>query len=293
MKVLQFTIPVPREKTIFIQKDVLSDFYPYLHRHAEIQLSWIIKGEGTLVVENNMHAFHANDIFWISANQPHVFKNETSYFAPIGENKITALVIYFNPFGQLASFFNLPEIKTISTFVHRHKCGFKIPSSYSKDIANLMQKMYNSKSIDQLALFLEMLKRISQFEQLDALSSATPLHTYSEHEGIRMGSICNYVLQNYQKHITLDEVAQMAHMTRQAFCRYFKKHTRQTFLEFLNQVRINEACKTLTDGAYDCISTVAYNCGFNSIANFNRVFKRVTGKSPSDYIDSYFHHVKL
>lgn len=292
MKVLQFTIPIPREKTIFIQKDVLSDFYPYLHRHIEIQLSWIIKGEGTLVVENNMHTFQANDIFWISANQPHVFKSEPAYFSQREEKNITALVLYFNPAGSLASFFNLPEIKSIRAFVHKHKCGFKIPSSYSADISNMMQIMYSSKSIDQLTIFLEILKKISQIKQLKALSSTTPLHTYSEHEGIRIGNIYNYVLQNYDKQITLDNVAKQAHMSRQAFCRYFKKHTQQTFFSFLNQARINEACKTLTDGAYDCISTVAYNCGFNSIANFNRVFKRVTGKSPKEFIESYFYNVE-
>ena len=76
-------------------------------------------------------------------------------------------------------------------------------------------------------------------------------------------------------------------MTPQAFCRYFKKHTLHTFIGFLNEVRINEACKKLTDGQYDSIATVAYNCGFNSITNFNRVFKTITGKSPSEYIESY------
>jgi len=92
----------------------------------------------------------------------------------------------------------------------------------------------------------------------------------------------------YDKPITLEDVAKQAHMTPQAFCRYFKKHTLHTFVSFLNEVRINEACKKLTDGNYDSIATVAYNCGFNSITNFNRVFKSVTRKSPSEYVDSYF-----
>ena len=94
-------------------------------------------------------------------------------------------------------------------------------------------------------------------------------------------------MQQFDKPITLEDVARQAHMTPQAFCRYFKRHTLHTFVSFLNKVRINEACKRLTDGRYDSIATVAYNCGFNSITNFNRVFKTVTGKSPSEYIESY------
>lgn len=291
MKVLQFTIPVPREKTIIVQKDMLPYFYPHLHRHQEIQLIWIIKGEGTLVAENNMHAFRSNDIFWISANQPHVFKSDPSYFFPKSKKKISSLNVFFNPEGQLAAFFNLPEIKSIRAFMDQNKCGFKIPAAYINEVSNVMLRMYNSKGVDQLSLFLEMLKCIIRLKQPEPLSANSPLHTYTEHEGIRIGTIYNYVMQHYDKQITLEDVAKQAHMTRQAFCRYFKKHTLHTFLSFLNQVRINEACKKLTDGSYDSIATVAYNCGFNSIANFNRVFKSTTEKSPSEYIESYFQNV--
>jgi AraC-like DNA-binding protein len=291
MKVLQFTIPVAHDKTIIVQKDVLPYFYPYLHRHQEIQLIWIMKGDGTLVAENNMHAFRTNDIFWLSANQPHVFKSEPSYFFPKSKKKVTALVIFFNPNGQLAPFFDLPEIKNIRNFIEQNKCGFKIPAGLDTEISTLMLRIYLSKGIDQLTHFLEMLKHIVRYKQPEPLSYNTPVHSYSEHEGIRIGNIYNYVMQNYATQITLDDVARQTHMTKQAFCRYFKKHTLHTFLSFLNQVRINEACKKLTDGTYDCIATVAYNCGFNSIANFNRVFKSNTGKSPSEYIDSYFQNV--
>ncbi|MDR6564849.1 MULTISPECIES: helix-turn-helix transcriptional regulator [unclassified Arcicella] len=79
-------------------------------------------------------------------------------------------------------------------------------------------------------------------------------------------------------------------MTPHAFCRYFKKHTRHTFLSFLNEVRINEACKKLTNSNNETIANVAYSCGFNSITNFNRVFKRITTQSPSEYIERYFNN---
>jgi AraC-like DNA-binding protein len=98
-------------------------------------------------------------------------------------------------------------------------------------------------------------------------------------------------MQHYNRDLTLEEVAAAAYMTPQAFCRYFKKHTRLTFVSFLNEVRINEACKKLIEGSYDSVSSIAYDCGFNSITNFNRVFKSTLGISPREYLNKFMSNV--
>ncbi|SHN08575.1 AraC family transcriptional regulator [Chitinophaga sp. CF418] len=291
MKVLQFTIPVPLDKSIIVQKDVLPYFYPHLHRHQEIQLTWIQQGEGTLVADNNMHAFRPNEIFWLGANQPHIFKSEASYFQPKSRKKIVALVIFFNPDGELAGFFNLPEIKMLKNFIQQHQSGFKVPQEHATEISSRMLKVTNSSGTEQLLQFVELLKQLSSYQDITPLASGQKTQLVSEHEGIRIGHIYNYIMHNYDQPITLEDAAKQAHMTPQAFCRFFKKHTLHTFVSFLNEVRINEACKKLTDGTYDNIATVAYTCGFNSITNFNRVFKTVTNKSPSEYMNSYFQSV--
>lgn len=291
MKVLQFTIPVPLDKSIIVQRDVLPYFYPHLHRHQEIQLTWVQQGEGTLVADNNMHAFRPNEIYWLGANQPHIFKSEASYFQPKSRKKIIALVIFFNPDGELAGFFNLPEIKVLKNFIQQHQSGFKVPQEHAAEISSRMLKVTNSSGTEQLLQFVELLKQLSTYQEITPLASGQKTQHVSEHEGIRIGNIYNYIMHNYDQPITLEDAAKQAHMTPQAFCRFFKKHTLHTFVSFLNEVRINEACKKLTDGTYDNIATVAYTCGFNSITNFNRVFKTVTNKSPSEYMNSYFQSV--
>ena len=293
MKVLQFTIPVPRDKTVIVQKDVLPHFYPHLHRHEEIQLTWIQQGEGTLVAENNMYSFRSGEIYWLGVNLPHVFKSDPSYFLPSSRKKIRTLNIFFNAKGQLDSFFDLPEIKNVKTFLQNQQSGFQVPPRHVDEIAKKMLRIEHSSGIDQLIHFIELLKLLSSFQELTPLSDRSHPVSYSEHEGIRIGAIYNYIMQQFDKPITLEDVSRQAHMTPQAFCRYFKRHTLHTFVSFLNRVRINEACKRLTDGGYDSIATVAYNCGFNSITNFNRVFKTITGKSPSEYIESYHQNVAL
>jgi AraC-like DNA-binding protein len=293
MKVLQFTLPVPRDKTVIVQKDELPHFYPHLHRHQEIQLTWIQQGEGTLVAENNMYSFRSGEIYWLGVNLPHVFKSDPSYFSPSSSKKVHTLNIFFNIKGQLDSFFDLPEIKNVKNFLQNQQSGFKVPAEHVEEVAGKMLRIQQTAGVDQLVHFIELLKQLSSYHELTPLSSRSQPVAYSEHEGIRIGAIYNYIMQQYDKPITLVDVAKQAHMTPQAFCRYFKRHTLHTFVSFLNEVRINEACKRLTDGQYDSIATVAYNCGFNSITNFNRVFKSVTGKSPSEYIDSYLQNVAV
>ena len=290
MKVLQFTIPVPGEKNIIAQKDVLPYFYPHLHRHDEMQLTWIQKGEGTLVVDNNMFPFRPNEIFCIGANQPHVFKSEAGYFEAGNRKSIQAMTIFFNPNGKLQHIFELAEIKPIKSFLSKHSRGFKLPDSQVDEISRFMEKISEQNGVEQLVTFLEMMKQLSAMSDLQELASISEMASVSEHEGIRLGNIYNYIMQNYAQQITLEDVAKQAHMTPQAFCRYSKKRTRHTFVSFLNEVRINEACKKLTDGGFESISTIAYTCGFNSITNFNRVFKTIIGKSPSDYMDKYYQN---
>jgi AraC-like DNA-binding protein len=287
MKVLQFTIPVAHDKTIIVQKDTLPHFYPHLHRHEEIQLTWVQKGEGTLIAENNMHTFWSNEIFWLGADQPHLFKSDQTYFIPKSKKSIQALTIFFNPNGKLAPLFDLVELKTIKQFIHKFQNGFKLPEALVAEVASRMLRIQQSKATDQFIHFIDLLKLLQSAANLHPLVSGSALSSVSDHEGIRIGQIYNYIMQHYDTDIMLEDIAKHAHMTPQAFCRYFKKHTRLTFVSFLNEVRINEACKKLADGSYDSISTVAYHCGFNSITNFNRVFKTVTGKSPRDYVREY------
>ena len=120
MKVLPFTIPVAHDHTIIVQQDVQPYFYPHLHRHEEIQLTWVQQGEGTLIADNNMHAFKANDIFWLGANQPHLFKSDPIYFLPKSDKNIQAIVLFFNPKGALEALFSLPEMSNVKRFLQQN-----------------------------------------------------------------------------------------------------------------------------------------------------------------------------
>lgn len=287
MKVLPFTIPIKHDRTIIAEREQLPHFYPHLHRHKEIQLTWIQKGEGTLVAQTDMHSFWPGEIYLLGANQPHVFKSDPAYFNTNNHKSVQALTIFFNHDTTLSHLLAFPEMKKIRHFLKESANGFKIPEKEASIISGKMLNVLRYTGVDQFIHFLDLLNTFTRMERPQPLVSGSGRCSITDQEGLRIAEIYNYIMQHYDQEIMLEDVANQAHMTPQAFCRYFKKHTRHTFVSFLNEVRINEACKKFTEGGFDSISTVAYTTGFNSITNFNRVFKSITGKSPRQYIREF------
>ncbi len=288
MNVLQFTIPVPANKNIILKEENEPFFYPHLHRHTEMQLTWIEKGEGTLVVNNQMYPFSSGDIFCIGANQPHVFKSSPDYFVEPFKKHIKALTIFFNPSGDLKNLFGLTELALIQTLFSKYSTGFCVPESAKKEVVSRFKLLFKSEGTLLLIGFIELLNHIAQIRNLKLLSGNGDLGLVSEHEGMKISQIYHYIMTNYNKEITLEEISKKANMTPPAFCRYFKKRTLRTFISFLNEVRVNEACQQLIRaGSESSISRIAYNCGFNNVTHFNRVFRAMLGKSPSEYLNDY------
>jgi len=288
MKTLQYQIPTSQEHTLTIQEDNQPFFYPYLHQHEEMQITWIIKGEGTLVVDNQLHRFTSGDIYMLGGNQEHLFKSDPEYFIAGSNKSIQTLNIFFNPKGQLGNLLQLPEMMALQPFIQQSQGGFKLPVEHHAAISKQILDIQYSTGIEQLIQFSILLKRLYNFNDvleplIKSINKVNPL----EFEESRLKNVYNHVIEHYSQVISLDDIADMANMSVHAFCRYFKKKTGQTFLEFLNQTRVNEACRKLASRKFDSISTIAYDCGFNSINNFNRVFKNMTSQSPRQYLTSY------
>ncbi|ULT22220.1 AraC family transcriptional regulator [Sphingobacterium sp. E70] len=104
---------------------------------------------------------------------------------------------------------------------------------------------------------------------------------------MRINEIFQYTFQHFGDKISLEDIAAVAHMTPHAFCKYFKKHTRKTYVTFLNEIRIERACKMLIDESSESVSNIAFKTGFNNVVNFNRVFKKITKHSPSEYVQEH------
>jgi len=292
MKIVQFTIPVAGEYSVVVQEDMQNWFYEHLHRHNETQVTWIIKGEGTLIAGNYMQRFKPGDIYILGANQPHVFKSDPSYFDKRKKKEIHSMSIFFNPKGFFRPLLELPEMKSVSKFIDMTFFGLQAHYLHQDILSTAMQDVKNKNNAGRLAAFIEMLQFMASLKKWKSLSTELVEHTISDSEGLRMNDIYQYTMTNYTENITLRKIADVAHLTPQAFCRYFKKHTLKTYVNFLNEVRVSEACKKLMLRDFESVSSVAYQTGFSNAVTFNRVFKKITGKSPRQYSKEYNQNIE-
>jgi len=288
MKAIQFTVPISEKGTVVVHEDVLPHFYNYFHRHAEAQVSLILKGEGTLIAGNYTQPIKAGDVYIIGPNQPHIFKSPPQYFSNNLEDNVHAIHIFFDFEKTLAGLINLPELDSIKKFLSHTSGGLQLPDGYKRDAAQLIKKVNNLTGLGRLMEFVNLLQFFAtEVKDWKLLNTGFSKHSFSDSEGMRMNDIYQYTIEHYTENFSLDKIARIAHITPHAFCKYFKKHTRKTYMSFLNEVRINEACKKIINGDFDSIASVGYATGFNNAITFNRVFKRVTGMSPSEYIRNY------
>lgn len=281
MKPIQYRVPVPKDRTVFIQEDLLDKFYPYMHCHEEYQLIWIKAGAGQLLVDDNVHYFEKDDIFLLGSNQAHVFKND------LLQGYVQSTSIFFSLKGTLSKILNVPELSMLLDFIDKNGRGFKVPKIHLAQVSRRIESLKNSDSLGQLVSFFYLLKSLNRLSfKLKPLSGVANVD-FGAGGSFRITTLCDFLNNNYKENIGLNEIAGKANLTPQAFCRYFKKSTGKTFVSYLNELRVREACRLLGGVDYDCISRVAYNSGFNSVTNFNRVFRSILGISPKMYIANY------
>lgn len=275
MKVLPFKIPKPENATLIVQEDKGTQFYTKLHQHQEIQISLIKKGEGTFIIGDYVGEFKEGDIFLIGENLPHVFNSDES----IEEVHMITLFFMRSSYGE--HFFGLPEFKDLSSVFINSTLGFKLDPP-TKKIADLIASLAHISKLQLFITFLEILQLMGR-AKIKTLSSAIHNKIYGEEEGKRMRDIFAFTLDHFDKNISLNGIAEIANMTPNAFCRYFKQRTNKTYVNFLLDLRIGNACKLLTKNTDLSIAEISYKSGFNNLTNFNRKFKSIKGMTPSAF----------
>jgi AraC-like DNA-binding protein len=283
MKVVPFNVPTTSREAFRFQVDDADHFYDQLHQHPELQIMLIIKSEGTLVAGDYIGRFEPNDLFIIGSEQPHVFRNDESYYQKKTKGKAKAISLYFHEkyVGEL--FWNLDEMKAVRDFIKSAGRGFKVTGKAKDELSNFIYQIKDEKGLSKLSSFIQILQLISETKELLPLSVTAHYDDNQINEGKRMNDILHFTFQESHRKIYLHEVAEIAHLSIEAFCRYFKIRTRKTYTTFLNEVRVSNACRLLMNKEVS-IQDVCYQAGFSNISNFNRIFKRVTGKAPSNYL---------
>jgi AraC-like DNA-binding protein len=276
MKVLPFKIPKPENNALIYQEDIEFIFYDKLHQHDEIQISFIEKGTGTLLVGDTISSYVENDIFILGSNLPHAFKSDKNVTE---KSKMLTLFFTETSFGE--SFFELNELAEINYLFSKSLQGLNLISNKTEIIKNFL-KLKNASKLERFILFLNILKMAADATS-NPLSTFVGTKKYSDIEGKRMRNVFDFTIENANQKISLDHISNVANMTKNAFCKYFKKRTNKTYVSFLTEVRIENACKLLKSAKDLSVNEIAYEVGFNNISNFNRKFKEVKKMTPISY----------
>lgn len=275
MKVQPFQIVKPLNENLIVQIDSGKGFYNTLHQHQEIQLSFVKKGHGKLIVGDSVHQFRDGDVFAIGSNCPHLFKTEEA------QGQVAMVSLFFTPdtFGK--NFFSLSDLSEIQPFFDSVQDGFQTLSN-QREIGELFLKFPEASKTTRVILFIGLLQLLVKADR-KSLTNFTYPKEIGRLAGNRMQVVFDYVLHNFQNEVRLESVSNLIHMTPNAFCKFFKQRTNKTFFQFLIELRIEHSSQLLKNRGELSIAEISERSGFRSISNFNRKFKSFKGVIPSQY----------
>lgn len=270
-----------------VRQDKVPHFLKNLHYHSEVEFVLIEKGSGTQLIGDNISRFSEGDLYLIGSNLPHCWRCDDIYFENRPGLLAEAKVVHFleNYWGD--QFLELPENKPIKDLLAKAKSGIKVIGKTKSTVSKLLRKLLIAKSTDRIILILQALNLMAHSKDIEILSNSVfRIENYIETEAERINDIFNYTMSNFHRKITLEEIADVANISPNSFCRYFKNITKKTYTQFLIEVRIRHACKLLIESTKN-VNYVCYESGFNNFSNFNKYFKAITGKNPLMYKKSF------
>lgn len=269
---------------------VREDIYPYLynrwHYHPEAELTLIRKGTGIRLVGDSVEQFEDNDLVLLGAGVPHYWRSDSRYFEQDENLKVEAVAIHFKEDCWGRELLEMPELFTIKKLLIDAKRGISITGKTKQTLIPMMHDMLEARNAKRVILLLDMLQLIAQSKDLKLLSSLGFSKSYDHANTDRINDIYNYTFNNFQKEISIREIAAAVNISHNSFCRYFKTRTMKTYWQFLLEVRIGYACKLLIDDKMS-VARICYDCGFNNLSNFNRHFKSMVGMTPLQYSKAF------
>ncbi len=274
MKAILEDIPSKKGKASFYSTRITVPSFEFKwHYHPEYELTYIVSGSGYRIVGNSHEHFSSGDLVLLGNNLPHTWWGKNEDGSPS-----EAIVIQFSS-EFIEPFLRLNEGQSIKELLAKSAKGIRFESDSSM-VENLMS-LSETKELNSILSLLSLLQDLT--EKPTANLCADSYHNViSKKFETRINKVCTYIQNHYSKSISLKQVSDLVFMTESNFCKFFKKATSTTFSDYLNDLRINEACHLLLYSE-DTVSKIAHDCGFESLSYFNRVFLRKKQLTPSGF----------
>jgi AraC-like DNA-binding protein len=257
-------------------------FQSPFHSHPEFELVYVLESHGKRIIGNSVESFEPGDMVFLGDDIPHVWLNDEIFYKGINSLKAKSIVMYFSRDLFGASFYELPEAQEVKKFFSQAVKGVVISGATNAMIGKKMEKLVKKKGFEVVMGLMEILFLLSKSKDLRYINDNSYVSVNEDNKSDRLAEVFQYVKSNYKEEISLDEIAKIANLTPTSFCRMFKAKTKKPFVEYLNEIRVSNACKYLIETDLG-ISEIAYECGYKTASNFNKLFKKLTGTTPKEY----------
>jgi len=282
MKALQTEITNTLHSYIaVIERDEPYSKAPF-HYHPELELVFIQEGYGKRIIGDKLDYFSAGDMVFLGSNLPHVWLSDEVFYKGFANLRAKAIVVYFNKEVFSKNFYELKESNKINELFKKAGRGMKIVGKTQKMVADKMQKLTRKKGFDRIIGLLDILNMLSTSTEIEYIAHESYSGMVLQSKSDRLADVYKYINANYFNDISLEDISKIANLTPTAFCRLFKQRTNRHFVEYLNEVRISNACRFLLETNLN-ISEIAFQCGYKTLSNFNKIFKKTTALSPKEY----------
>lgn len=277
-------IDVNLSGTKAIQIKNVDQFYldaPF-HFHPLCELVWVQQSFGKRIVGDDIDNFADGDLVLMGPNLPHIWQNDPVFLLKKKGFRVKATVIYF-PANFLLTLTDDPDVlKPTNDLIKRASGGLSFFGETRERVSEILSNISNAKGFKKIIYFLQVIDVLAGSRECQHLAGISFKNHFDEKDTDRINKIYQFLIQNFHRDISLDEIADICFMTPNSFCRFFKSRTQKSLTQFLNELRIGHACKLLQNEDYS-VSDVCYECGYNNTANFNKFFKAITKKTPSVY----------
>ena len=267
-------------KSFYLERKVAPYFGSDWHYHNEYELLLTLKGEGLRIVGDNIDQFTAPELIFMGTKLPHLFKNKDE------GKEVDYIILKFGDTISGQQLFNIPEFKSVKKFLDRSNRGILFSKEAVKSVQPLILEMFECSEIQKLLNFIKIFEILSTETECQYLASENFSMNEVHNDEFRIQKVMDFMNEEYYRDITLDDLADIANMTKNSFCRYFKNKTGKTPFQVIREYRINKACQMLINGNKS-ITEVCFDTGFNSFSTFNRIFKNLKNISASEYKNQY------
>jgi AraC-like DNA-binding protein len=271
--------PASNSQSFLLRKFDSSAFNAPYHFHEEYELTYILQGYGKRYIGSHMEDFTAGDLVLLGPNLPHCWKLDYEK----DQKEAGAIVIQFSAAFLGDHFFDKTEMRHIKKLLQKSVCGIRFNQEIQTSVGLYLTAFSEEKNNFELLIgLLELLQRLASSSNYVLLDPNSTIAERSVAQQERINPVFAYLVENFRQQVSLETAAGLANMTPNAFCKYFKKTTRKTFMETIIDYRLNYAIQQLVQTDKP-ISEVSFDSGFGDVSHFYKLFKVKMHLSPLNY----------